>query len=331
MTFQWPLMLLSLGLIPVLIVAYLLIQRRRQAYTLRFTNMALLTKVAGRRPGWKRHLPPVIFALSLAALLVSLARPMAVISIPKDQSNIVIVIDVSGSMAANDLQPTRLSAAKQAAQDFVNNLPSNAKVGLISFNTIARVEATMTTDHNAVNRAIQNLNAGGGTAIGDGLDAALKQITAQADQATPTPNATANANGQQEQPSQIPAVVVLLSDGKSNAGVPPEQAAANAKDDNVKVFTVGIGTRGSTPILNGRYNPDAGLDETTLQNIASETGGQYFYAAETKQLRDIYTALSSQVSWVTEQTEITALVTALGTILMIIAGFLSMRWFHQVA
>lgn len=328
MTFQWPLMLFGLLLLPLMVLAYLMVQRRRQTYTLRFTNMALLSKVAGRRPGFKRHLPPLIFLLALTALLVSLARPTAVIAVPKDQTNIVIVMDISGSMAANDLQPNRLSAAKQAAQDFVGNLPSNAKVGLISFNTAARVDASLTNDHSIVLKAIRNLNYGGGTAIGEGLEAALKQISLQSDQPSNTPSSsTATPN----QPVQVPSVVVLLSDGKSNAGVSPALATSEAKSQNIRVFTVGIGDRSATPMLNGRFNPDAGLDEATLKSMATETGGQYFYAAETKELRDIYNSLSSQLSWVTEQTEVTALVTALGTVLMMIAGFLSMRWFHQVA
>lgn len=326
MTFQWPLMLLSLAIIPLLVLAYVLLQRRRQTYTLRFTNMALLSKVAGKRPGFKRHLPPLFILLSLAVLLVSLARPTAVIATPKDQSNIVIVMDVSGSMAANDLQPNRLSAAKQAAQDFVNTLPANAKVGLISFNTAARVDASLTTDHNAVKQSIRNLNYGGGTAIGEGLEAALKQIALQSDQtANPGKTPTANTN------PPVPAVVVLLSDGKSNAGISPAQVTAEAKGQNIKVFTVGIGDRSAAPMLNGRYNPDAGLDEKTLQDMASQTGGEYFYAAETTQLRDIYNSLSSQLSWVNEETEITALFTALGTVLLLVAAGMSMRWFHQVA
>jgi Ca-activated chloride channel family protein len=321
MTFQWPLMLLSLGLIPLVILAYLLMQRRRRAYTLRFTNMALLSTVAGRSPGWRKHLPAFFFLLSLTALLVSLARPAAVIATPKDQSNVIIVMDVSGSMAATDLKPSRLSAAKQAAQDFVDTLPSNTKVGLISFNSSARVNAPLTNDHQVVTRAIQNLNYGGGTAIGEGLSTALSQVTLQSDQ--PSDN--------RDQKTPVPAVVVLLSDGKSNAGIPPAMAIQQAVTQKIKVFTVGIGERGATPTLNGRYNPDAGLDEKTLQDMASQTGGQYFYAAETKELRDIYTSLSSQVSWVTEQTEITAFVSALGTLLMLIGAGLSMRWFHQLS
>ncbi len=330
MTFQWPLMLFSLGLIPLFVLAYILMQRRRQTYTLRFTNMALLSKVASRRPGFKKHLPPLVFLVSLTVLLVSLARPTAVIATPKDQSNIIIVMDVSGSMAAIDLKPNRLSAAKQAAQDFVNTLPSNAKVGLISFNTAARVDAPLTLDRKIVTRAIQSLNYGGGTAIGEGLQAALKQIALQSDQpVSATPRSTTGAATVQNKP--VPAVVVLLSDGKSNAGLSPAQATAEAKSQNIKVFTVGIGDRSAAPMLNGRYNADAGLDEKTLQDMATQTGGEYFYAAETKELRDIYNSLSSQLSWITEETEITALFTALGTVLLLIGAGLSMRWFHQVA
>ncbi len=312
MTFEWPYVLAGLMLIPVLLVGYLLAQRRRRAYAVRFTNLALLSAVVGRRPGVRRHIPPALYLLGLLALLISLARPVAVLAMPREQSAVMLVMDVSGSMAANDLQPSRMEAAKQAARTFVSALPPHVSAGIVSFNTSTRVNAPLTRDHAAVLRAIEGLRPEGATAIGDGLAQALDHLAQQ----------PADAQGQ-----RLPALVVLLSDGQSSAGMAPSEAAAQAASAQIRVHTVGIGQRGASPLLGGGQRAE--LDEATLQAIARQTGGQYFYAAEAGQLAQIYGDLSSQVSWVEERTEITALVGALATALLLTGGVLSLRWFQQ--
>lgn len=313
MTFQWPILLVSLVLIPILMGLYLLAQWRRRQYAVRFTNLALLGQVVGKGPGIRRHIPAVIFLLGMSNLLVSLARPMAVIRVPKDEATVMVVMDVSGSMQADDLKPTRMEAAKQAARALVDALPDQLQTGLISFQTSASVNTPLTRDHTVMNRGINALSANGGTAIGEGLFQALDQL------ATRTPD----ANG-----AQGSAVVVLLSDGANNAGRPPEQAAQRARDAGVKVYTVGIGQRGAAPILRGGQRVE--LDETTLQRIAQVTGAEYFYAAESNQLEKIYADLGSMVSWVEEKTEVTALFTALGSALLILGGLLSLLWFARL-
>jgi Ca-activated chloride channel family protein len=312
MTFEWPLMLFGLALIPVIILLYLLAQRRRRAYAMRFTNLALLQKVAGRAPAWRRHVPSAFYLLGLAALLICLARPMAVVAVPKDQTAVILVMDVSGSMAANDLKPNRMVAAKEAAKAFVDKLPSQLQVGLVSFSTGAGVNAPLTSDRAQVKRAIDSLSANGGTAIGDGLATALDHLDKR----------PADKDGK-----RAPAMVVLLSDGASTSGQPPAQASARAKEAGIKVNTVGIGQRGAAPQLSGRSVP---LDEATLRQIAADTGGQYFYAAESAELAQIYSDLGSQVAWVEERTEITALVSALATVFVLLAGLLSLRWAQQL-
>ncbi len=312
MTFEWPYVLAGLMLIPVLLVGYLLAQRRRRAYAVRFTNLALLSAVVGRRPGVRRHIPPALYLLGLLALLISLARPVAVLAMPREQSAVMLVMDVSGSMAANDLQPSRMEAAKQAARTFVSALPPHVSAGIVSFNTSTRVNAPLTRDHAAVLRAIEGLRPEGATAIGDGLAQALDHLAQQ----------PADAQGQ-----RLPALVVLLSDGQSSAGMAPSEAAAQAASAQIRVHTVGIGQRGASPLLGGGQRAE--LDEATLQAIARQTGGQYFYAAEAGQLAQIYGDLSSQVSWVEERTEITALVGALATALLLTGGVISLRWFQQ--
>jgi Ca-activated chloride channel family protein len=313
MMFEWPLLLLSLVAVPVLAGAYVLAQRRRRAYAVRFTNLALLNDVLGRGPGFRRHVPPLLFLLGVAALLVSLARPNAVIAVPKEQATVMLVLDVSASMSADDLRPSRMEAAKQAARAFVEALPKDTQVGLVSFNTTASVNAPLTDERERVIRAIAGLRANGGTAIGDGLNLALDQLAQR-----PTDD--------QGQPA--PALVVLLSDGESMSGAPPEEAAARASERGVRVHTVGIGQRGARPEIGRRQR--VGLDETSLQGIAAATGGQYFYAAQTSELERIYADLGSQVSWMQERTEITALVSMLGTLFIVAGGLLSLRWLQQL-
>jgi Ca-activated chloride channel family protein len=313
MTFEWPQLLLGLLLIPIVVGLYLRAQRRRRAYALRFASLSLLEQVVTARPGWRRHVPPLLYALSLVALMVALARPSAVVAVPRDQATAVLVVDVSGSMAAEDLKPSRLAAAQQAASDYVDQLPASTRVGLVSFQTSAAVQVAPTTDREAVRRAIGRLRAEGGTAIGDGLAAALAQI---ADRPT----------DQSGQPA--PAAIVLLSDGQQTAGSPAAEVAARARSQGIKVDTVGIGQRGAAPVLRGRQT--VGLDEAALQQIATTTGGRYFYAGESSELRAIYAGLGSQVAWVQERTEVTALFAGVGAALMLAGGLLGLRWLAQL-
>lgn len=313
MSFEWPTLLLGLGLVPIMAALYLVNQRRRRAYAVRFTNLALLSQVVGRGPGIRRHVPPLLFLFGLGALLVSLARPNAVIAVPRDQATVMLVLDVSGSMTADDLRPNRMEAAKQAARAFVEALPDTTQLGVIQFSQTAGVAAPLTRDHEAAARAIDGLRANGGTAIGDGLDLALDQLAQR----------PAAESGQ-----QAPGLVVLLSDGASSSGRSPEDAAARADQEGIRVHTIGVGQRGAATRINGRI--PVTLDEATLRAIAERTGGEYFYAAESSELERVYADLGSQVAWVEERTEVTALVSALGTAFVTVAGLLSLRWFQQL-
>ena len=313
MTFEWPALLASLALVPLLLAAYLLAQRRRHRYAVRFTNLALLREVAGRGPGVRRHIPPLLFLLGLAALLVSLARPQAVIAVPRDDAAVVLVLDVSGSMGADDLKPNRMEAARQAALSFVDALPDGAQVGVVSFSGRASVAAPLTRDPEVARRAIRGLRSDGGTAIGDGLGLALDQLAQR----------PADAQGQQG-----PGLAVLLSDGQHSDGrLEPAEAAGQAAQQGVKVHTVGIGQRGVTARVNGRQN--ARLDEATLQAMAETTGGQYFYAAESGELQRIYADLGSQVTWREERTEVTALASGVAAAFLVLGGLLGLAWFQR--
>jgi len=307
MTFQWPQLLVSLALIPILLLLYIRAQRRRKAYAVRFTNLELLSQVAGRGPGIRRHIPPLLYMLGAAALLISLARPQAVIRVPREQAALILAIDVSGSMAVNDMVPTRMDAAKQAAHQFINGLPEDLQVGLVYFKEYASVKTPLTRDHDLVRRGVNQLEARGGTAIGEAIHTALDQL----------------ALYDQEEVG----LIVLLSDGESNQGRPPIDAAKRAKEIGVPIYSVGIGQRGVTMRIG---NQDIHLDEATLQAIAETTGGQYFYAAESKELAKIYTDLSSRVAWVEEYSEVTVIASALGMVLFLAGGLLSLRWFQQI-
>lgn len=313
MTFEWPYLLAGLAILPIVCGLYVLAQRRRRAYAVRFTNVALLGAVVGRGPGIRRHIPPLLYLIGLTALLISLARPIAVIAVPREQTTIMLVMDVSGSMAADDLQPNRMAAAQEAAIAFVDQLPDTMQVGLVTFSTTAIANIAPTDDHEEVKRSIRSLHPLGGTAIGDGLDLALTQIAQR-----PTG----------EDGIAAPAVIVLLSDGQSTQGQSPDQATARAVQDGIVAYTVGIGQRGAAPLVQGRLPVQ--LDETTLQMIAQETGGSYFYAAESDTLEEVYAELGSQISWVEERTEVTALASALGTLFVISGGLLSLRWLQQL-
>ena len=312
MRFEWPWMLAGLLLVPALVGLYVMAQKRRRKYTVRFTNLELLASVVGADPGWRRHVPPALYLLGTALLLISMARPTAVVTVPREQAAVVLVMDVSGSMKADDMPPDRMTAARRAAWAFIDTVPEQTQLGLVAFHTSASVRVPLTRDRALVERGVDALFAGGATAVGDGLAAALDQLALR----------PADQDGEQG-----PALVVLMSDGESNRGLPPLEAAERAQAEGVSVFTVGIGRRGATTIVN---NEPVKLDELTLRAIAEATDGKYFYAEGSSELADIYSSLGSQLAWVEEKTEVTALVAGMAMLAFLSGGFLGLRWFNQI-
>jgi len=312
MSFQSPWLLLGLLAVPLLIGLYLTSQQRRRTYAVRFTNLALLNQVMGKGPGFRRHIPAILFIAGLAGLLLSMARPQAIIRIPKGQTNVMLAVDVSGSMAATDVQPTRIDAAIAAGRTLIDKLPSNAQVGLVIFNSRAQVLAPLTSDKGSVKDALGSLAPGGGTAIGDAIQVAVAQLAN-----------IVNPNGPR---SQRYAMVVLLTDGSSNTGIDNMTAAANAAQAHIPVDTIGIGGRNQTTIVQGGVVD--GVDEQALQAIAAATGGHYYYAADEGQLSKIYSDLGSRIGWVTTMLDLTVPVLALGTIILVVGGLFSLRWFR---
>jgi Ca-activated chloride channel family protein len=312
MSFQSPWLLLGLLAIPLLVGFYLTSQQRRRAYAVRFTNLTLLNQVMGKGPGFRRHLPAILFIAGVAGLLFSMARPQATIRIPKGQTSVMLAVDVSGSMAATDVQPTRIEAAIAAGRTLIDKLPSNAQVGLVIFNAHAEVVAPLTQDKGSVKDALGSLQPGGGTAIGDAIQVAVAQL--------------ANIIDPNSAKSQNYAMVVLLTDGSSNTGIDTTTAAANAAQAKIPVETIGIGARNQTTMVQGRVVD--GVDEQALQQISSATGGHYYYAADESQLNKIYGDLGSRIGWVTTKLDLTVPLLALGTIILVAGGLFSLRWFR---
>jgi Ca-activated chloride channel family protein len=311
LSFQQPLVLLGLLALPALVAVYLLFQRRRRIYTVRFTNLALLASVVPRTPKVRRHLPATAFLLGLAGLLLGAAGPILNLEVATNHADVALAIDVSGSMGATDVQPTRLDAARAAAKDLIGQLPWTSRVALVAFSDKAVLVSPLTTDRQSVSSALDSLRAGGGTAIGDGLELALRQL------ATERPASSARRS---------PATVVLLTDGASNTGIDPNTAAEQAHAYAIPVDTIGIGQRGRTTFI-GRQ-PVEGVDEQTLQTIAQTTGGKYYYAGAADQLRQIYSSLGSEVGWEFMRLNLTIPILISALVVLVGAGLLSLRWFR---
>jgi Ca-activated chloride channel family protein len=330
-TFDVPLLLWGLLLVPAAVTAYVLAQRRRARYAVRFTNLDVLAGVAPRTPGWRRHVPPALYTLALAALLASLARPQALVPVPKEQATVVMVMDTSGSMAATDVRPSRTAAAQQAAGAFLGQLPAPFRVAVVSFASTARTLAPPTTDRATVRQALSVLRADGGTAMGDGITRALELIqSAQAGGAAPTPAPTATAP--QPAPAATPdaggapAAILLLSDGANTAGaVQPLAAAERARQLGVPVYAIALGTPEGTLQTGGRPQP-VPPDPETLTRIAALTGGQFFAAPTAADLQAVYRDIGSRIGFEYELQEITVAFAAAGAALLALGTGAALRW-----
>lgn len=331
MLLLWPFMLLLLLLVPVLVAAYIWAQRRRHRYALRYASLSLVKEVVGRGPGIRRHIPPTLFLMSLTVMMLALARPVAVVRVPGAEGVVILAIDVSGSMSANDMDPNRMEAAKSAARAFVQQQPDGVRIGVVSFSDNAFVVQAPTADQEAVIAAINRLNTQRGTAIGRGLLTSLNAIfeTSGTDAPfawqTPTPTPTPLPKG-----TYTPAVIVLLSDGQSNQGPDPVEVAQAVAARGVRVYTVGLGTpQGTVLRIQGRAI-HVRLDEATLRRVADMTDGHYYSASNEGDLRAIYENLGRRLSLKTEKTELTAVVIGLAFLLALAAGTLSLIWFNRL-
>ena len=335
MEFLWPSMLWLLLLIPALVAAYILAQRRRQRYALRYASLSLVREAVGRGPGIRRHIPPALFLMGVAVMLVALARPVSVVTLPAQEGTVILTMDVSGSMRADDLKPTRLDASKAAARAFVEKQPQGVRIGVVSFSDNAFVVQAPTDDQEAVISAINRLTFQRGTAIGRGLLTSRDAIFEQSDpefssngsasDATPTPTPTPVPKGVYE-----PAIVVLLTDGESNQGPPPLTIVDQIAARGIRVYTVGIGSVEGTVLRTQGRAIRTRLDEATLKRVAEATDGAYFNATTEKDLQVIYQNLSTQLVFRKQQSEVTAVFTGLAVALSLVGGVLSLLWFNRL-
>ena len=325
MTFAWPLALLGLALVPVLAAAYVLAARRRRHAARRFANPALVPNLVPSAPGWRRHVAPVLALAALALLVVGVARPHVVRTGTRDDATVVLAIDTSRSMAAQDVQPSRFEAAKRAALAFIHELPDNYSVGIVSFSTSADPVLPPTTDREAAKTALAELRLGSGTAIGNAITRSVDLALDQRPGQLPQPR-----TGQRS-----PAAVLLLSDGAQTAGdVRPAPAAARARRLGVPVSTVALGTGSAVvevPRPGGlKERVTVAPDVSTLRLVARTTGGSFSSAPDAARLEAVYRELGTRLARDRKRVEVTSAFAAGGALLVLVGGTLSSLWFRRV-
>lgn len=317
MTFLSPARLWLLLAVAALVVVYLLAQRRRSAYAVRFTNLALLDKLAPRRPGWRRHAPAAAFLAMLGLLVVGFARPTAEVQVLRERATVMLAIDVSNSMEATDVAPSRIEAAQQAAGAFVDQLPERFNVGLVTFSGSASVVVAPTLDHAVVRSAVQDLRLGPSTAIGEAVFSSLQGITS-------VDSGLSEADGE-----PAPARVVLMSDGTNTAGRSPAEAAQAAKAAGVPVSTIAYGTAEGTITLGGRTQP-VPVDVDSLRTLAEDTGGEAYTAESGEELGQVYADIGSSVGTRAERQEVSAWFIGAGLLAAAVAAAFSLAWFSRL-
>jgi Ca-activated chloride channel homolog len=354
MTFLWPPALWLVLLLPVLVALYVAILRRRKKGALAYSNFGLVKAALGPRQSYRRHVPPAIFLAAIAVMIVALARPAAVVTLPSQHETIILAMDVSGSMRADDVKPTRLAAAQAAARAFIKDTPKSTRIGLVSFAGSAALVQPPTQNREDLLAAIEQLQLQNATAIGSGILVSLKAIFPEQDFELGSPRelrasgvGAAAAGGsslgarplgarpKQEQKPAPPgsyksAVVILLTDGQTTTGPDPVDAARLAAERGVRVFTVGVGTPDGQILTGEGWSIRVRLDEDALKAIADLTRGEYFFAGNAPDLKKIYEGLNSKLVLEKKETEITALFTGVAAALALLAAALSLLWFNRL-
>ncbi|MEA2283553.1 MAG: Ca-activated chloride channel [Solirubrobacteraceae bacterium] len=323
MTFREPVLLAGLLILPIAVLAYLALQRRRGREATAFSTPGLLPNLVTARPGMRRHVPPLLLLFALAALIVALARPQHTVAAAQRAATVMMVTDTSGSMNATDVEPDRLSAAQSAARKLADQLPQPLRLGLVSFSDAPQLDVPPTTDRDAVRAGIDRLQAEGGTAMGLGLERALEIAR------TPVPNQ--NGTGTQ----RLPAVLLLLSDGKDTVGgISPIQVAERAKQYGIPIYTVALGTPGGEVQVQDQFGFTQRLrvppDPETLRQIAQTSGGRAFTAADQSRLESIYANLGTKLSSKPEEREVTAAFAGGALVLVLVGSGLSLAWFGRL-
>ena len=344
--FLWPQFLWLLLLLPLLVLLYWWLMRRKKKLAVRYASLAIVKEAMGRGPGWRRHVPPLLMLLALAAMLLASARPVAVVALPSNQQTIILAMDVSGSMRATDVEPNRLVAAQNAAKAFLKDLPRDVKVGIVAFAGSAQVAQLPTVNRDDLVTAIDRFQLQRATATGNaivislatifpnagielqqlsfdrmrgGMGRSLDQPPPKQNEFIPVPPGSYNS-----------AAIIMLTDGQRTTGVDPIEAAKLAADRGVKVYTVGVGTVDGETIGFEGWSMRVRLDEETLKALAQKTAAEYYYAGTAQDLQKVYQNLSSRLTLEKKETEVSALFALAGALLALLAGGLSVLWFNRI-
>jgi len=345
MRFLWPQLLWLLFAAPLLVAAYLYVLARRKRAALKFASLITVRAAMTGAAAWRRHVPPAIFLFGVLAVLIAIARPSALVTLPSAQRVIVLAIDVSLSMRAADVHPNRISAAQAAAKAFVQEVPSDVRIGIVSFAGTALLAQSPTNNREDLVAAIDRLQLDRQTAIGSGIVISLATLFPdQGIDLEPMVLGARSARGgdrkaakkadpQARQPvapgSNTSAAIVLLTDGRRTTGPDPLVAARMAAERGIRIFTVGFGSaQGGHASVEG-YSIYMAFDEETLKAIADLTRAEYFHAASAAELTKIYEALSSRLVLQKEHTEVTALFVAAAALLLLVSAALSLLWFNR--
>jgi Ca-activated chloride channel homolog len=349
MKFIWPEMLLWLLAVPVLVAAYVYWLKRRKKGAIRYPSLALLKAAMGPGERIRRHVPPALLLLALVAMLIAIARPTAMMTLPSQQQTIILAMDVSLSMGATDVEPNRITAAQAAAKTFIEEHPSNARIGIVAFGGAASLVQPPTGDKESLLAAIDKFQLQRATATGSALYVAIATLFPDAGidldslllSGGPARNAERgrrlDPKGKQEQPKFTPVppgsytngVVILMSDGRRTTGPDPLDAARMAAERGLRVFTVGFGTAAGAMIGFEGWSAYVRLDEETLKAVADVTRGEYFYAGTAADLTKVYQSLNSKLILERKSLEITALFAAVAAVLILVALTLSLIWFNR--
>ncbi|KPK07244.1 MAG: hypothetical protein AMJ56_13550 [Anaerolineae bacterium SG8_19] len=351
MNLIWPWFLLLLLSIPLLIAVYIWVLRRRRHFAVRYSSLSIIREALPRRSRWRQHLPFALFLLGLASLTMAMARPVADVEVPLSQTTIILALDVSRSMCATDVSPNRLTVAQEAALDFIEEQAADTQIGIVAFAGFAEIIVPPTNDKEELQEAVENLTTSLGTAIGS---ATLKSIDAIAENNEAVPPSGLNLKTEEndngsEEGEYLPDIIVLLTDGANTQGPFPLDAARQAADRQLRVYTIGFGTTElsemvcsrqqlGSDIFGGRFGGGGFgggfrdfrrfllLDEPTLEAVADITGGSYFRAESADQLNEVFLDLPTQIVLQKETLEISVIFLALGAILAIIAMALALLW-----
>jgi Ca-activated chloride channel family protein len=345
MHFLWPQNLWLLLALPVLVVLYVLLLRRKKKMAVRYASLSIVKEAMGAGQQVRRHIPPALFLLSMLALLLAASRPVAVVTLPSNQQTIILAMDVSGSMRATDVQPNRLVAAQNAAKAFLQELPRHVKVGIVAFAGSAQVAQLPTVNREDLVTAIDRFQLQRATATGNAIVISLATLfpdagidLQQMQSGRERQRGFAIDQPKQEKKEFTPvapgsyssAAIIMLTDGQRTTGVDPLDAAKLAAERGIRVYTVGIGTVDGETIGFEGWSMRVRLDEETLKAIASKTSAEYFYAGTAQDLKKVYETLSSKLTVEKKETEIAALFAMAAAALALLSAGLSMFWFNRI-